>query len=83
MSHTIDGQLALDLNRLSYRTSGGATLLSDVTLHLHKGEILAVVGLNGAGKSTLIRLLAGLITPTAGTIALHGQSYASLTSGER
>jgi iron complex transport system ATP-binding protein len=83
MSHTLDGQIALDLNRLSYSTPGGATLLSDVTLHLHKGEILAVVGLNGAGKSTLIRLLAGLLHPTAGTIALHGQSYASLTSGER
>lgn len=83
MSHTLDGQLALDLNRLSYRTSDGATLLSDVTLHLHKGEVLAVVGLNGAGKSTLIRLLAGLIAPTTGTIALHGQAYASLTNGER
>jgi len=83
MSHAVDGQIALDLNHLSYRTSGGATLLSDVTLHLHKGEILAIVGLNGAGKSTLVRLLAGLITPTTGTITLHGQPYTSLTSGER
>ena len=83
MSHTTDGEIALDLNRLSYRTVEGAVLLSEITLHLHKGEILAVVGLNGAGKSTLIRLLAGLIAPTTGTVALHGQAYASLTSAER
>ena len=83
MSHTRDGAIALDLNSLSFRTSSGATLLSEVTLHLHPGEVLAVVGLNGAGKSTLIRLLAGLIAPTAGTIALHGRLYGSLSSGER
>ena len=44
---------------------------------------MAVIGLNGAGKSTLIRLLASLITPTAGAISLHGRLYTSLTSGER
>ena len=63
----------LDLKGLGFRTPGGAELLTDVTLHLHPGEILAVVGLNRAGKTTLIRLLAGLITPTSGTITLHGQ----------
>ncbi|MEM9140068.1 MAG: ABC transporter ATP-binding protein [Pseudomonadota bacterium] len=83
MSHERDGEVALDLNGLGYRAPGGAALLADVTLHLHPGEILAVVGLNGAGKTTLIRLLAGLLTPTSGAIALHGRSYASLSAVER
>jgi len=83
MSHKLDGELALDLNGVGFRTPGGAELLSDVTLHLHRGEILSVVGLNGAGKTTLIRLLAGLITPTSGSIILHRRSYAQLSSIER
>ena len=83
MSHKLDGELALDLKGLGFRTPGGAELLTDVTLHLHPGEILAVVGLNGAGKTTLIRLLAGLITPTSGTITLRGRSYAALSSLDR
>lgn len=83
MSHKQDGEVALDLNGLGYCTPDGTDLLNDVTLHLHPGEILAVVGLNGAGKTTMIRLLAGLITPTSGSIALHGIPYTSLSAVER
>lgn len=82
MSHKLEGEIALDLNGLGHCAPGGAELLRDVTLHLHPGEILAVVGLNGAGKTTLIRLLAGLITPTSGTIALRGRPYDTLSSAE-
>ena len=83
MSHRLDGEIALDLDGLSYRAPNGAVLLDAVTLHLLPGEILAVVGLNGAGKSTLLRLLAGLMAPSAGTIELEGRSHATLSSAER
>lgn len=83
MGHKLDGEIALDLNGLGFRAPGGAELLCDVTLHLNPGEILAVVGLNGAGKTTLIRLLAGLITPTSGTISLGGRPYDTLSNAER
>ncbi len=83
MGHRLDGEIALDLNGLGYRAPGGTELLSDVTLHLNPGEILAVVGLNGAGKTTLIRLLAGLIRPTSGTISLSGQPYDTFSNAER
>lgn len=83
MGHRLDGEIALDLNGLGYRAPGGAELLRDVTLHLNPGEILAVVGLNGSGKTTLIRLLAGLIRPTSGTISLGGWPYDTLSSAER
>lgn len=48
------------------------TALEGVNLTLHKGDIYGLVGENGAGKTTLIKLLAGLITPTSGSIQLLG-----------
>lgn len=46
--------------------------LDDVSLTLHPGRIHALVGENGAGKSTVVRILAGLLTPTAGELSIDG-----------
>jgi ribose transport system ATP-binding protein len=51
----------------------GVRALSNVSLTLGRGEVLAIVGENGAGKSTLMRILAGVTRPTAGTILIDGQ----------
>ena len=48
--------------------------LSDVTLSLRAGEIVALLGSNGAGKSTLIRCISGLLRPRAGDIRWEGAS---------
>lgn len=45
----------------------------NINLHLRKGEIHALLGENGAGKSTLMNMLAGLLEPTSGEIAVNGQ----------
>jgi len=45
----------------------------DVSLHLNRGEILAVVGENGAGKSTIMKILYGLVKPTSGEIYVNGK----------
>lgn len=49
---------------------GGRPVFSDVSFSLGSGEALCVVGPNGAGKSTLLRVLAGLLRPAGGTVAL-------------
>lgn len=54
---------------------GGGTVhaLGPIDLDLHVGEFFAVVGPSGCGKSTLLELIAGLTTPTRGTVAFEGR----------
>lgn len=54
-----------------YRTAEG---VRDLTLDFPEGEIVGVLGLNGSGKSTMLKLIAGLLFPTAGTITVFGGS---------
>jgi|SRR5438270_3240556 len=46
--------------------------LSDISLDVHDGEVLGIVGRNGSGKSTLLKLIAGVYKPTAGAIEVNG-----------
>ncbi len=62
----------LEAQAVSYET-GSQRLLSDVSLELLPGEVLAIVGPNGAGKTTLLRLLAGILRPTCGAVVLDGR----------
>ncbi|MFL6162716.1 MAG: ATP-binding cassette domain-containing protein [Jatrophihabitantaceae bacterium] len=49
---------------------GRQVILSDLSLEVGQGEIVAVVGANGSGKSTLLRLIVGLIRPRSGSVRL-------------
>jgi ABC-type Mn2+/Zn2+ transport system ATPase subunit len=51
---------------------GRRPALTDVSLEVRAGSLLAVIGPNGAGKSTLLKLIAGLIRPTAGSLSVLG-----------
>ena len=57
---------------------GAAPALWDVSIELHRGELLSIVGPNGAGKSTLINALAGLLRARSGTIELDGRDITRL-----
>lgn len=51
---------------------GERKVLHDVSLHLDKGEILAIMGSSGGGKTTLLKCISGLLKPTAGTVTVDG-----------
>lgn len=50
----------------------------DATLDIQSGEIVALIGLNGAGKTTLMRLLLGMLRPSAGHVTINGQDIAHM-----
>jgi putative ABC transport system ATP-binding protein len=58
-------------------------ILRDIDLEVTRGEALAVLGASGSGKSTLLAILAGLDTPTAGTVELEGTDLFSLDEDAR
>jgi putative ABC transport system ATP-binding protein len=58
-------------------------ILRDIDLEVTPGEALAIVGASGSGKSTLLALLAGLDTPTAGSVHLDGQDLFALDEDQR
>lgn len=62
---------------------GGRTVLRDVSLDVRPGEVVAVVGPNGAGKSSLLRVFAGLLQPSRGTVAFSGRTLADIAAAER
>lgn len=56
-----------------YKTEGGdVKALDDISFHLNKGELLAVMGTSGSGKSTLLNVLGAMDQPTSGEIRLNG-----------
>ena len=59
------------------------TVLRGVSLQVHRGETLAVVGASGSGKSTLLHLLGGLDAPTSGRVELMGRDLATMDAAEQ
>jgi len=73
---------ALDL--LGVRKSFGATqVLHGIDLTVAEGEMIVIVGASGCGKSTLLRIVAGLETPTAGTVRIGGRDVTGLEPADR
>jgi putative ABC transport system ATP-binding protein len=73
--------LAIETDQLS-RAIAGRVLVSNISVQVQPGEVLAVVGPSGAGKSSFLRLLNRLDEPTGGTVRLKGQDYRDMAPRE-
>jgi ABC-2 type transport system ATP-binding protein len=62
---------AIELSGLTKRFTS-TTVVDDLSLHVLAGQVFGLLGPNGAGKTTTIKMMAGLVTPTAGTARLGG-----------
>lgn len=87
-AHTGREMLVLDTVSLSYHSRGGSFddgahhVLKQVSLQVYEGETLGIVGRNGVGKSTTLRLMAGILAPSSGSVWQRpGKSSALLTIG--
>jgi iron complex transport system ATP-binding protein len=74
--------MMLSLHEVTYRV-GASTLVRDVSIDVRPGELVGVVGPNGAGKSTALRLLAGELHPTKGSVGIDGEALDRMPVRER
>jgi ABC-type branched-subunit amino acid transport system ATPase component/ABC-type branched-subunit amino acid transport system permease subunit len=61
---------------------GKSRILTDITLSVREGEIVALLGRNGAGKSTLLKTLIGIVPPARGAVELSGENVAGLPAAQ-
>lgn len=62
----------IDIQNVSYSYEGTAAL-KDITLHISKGEAIALLGANGSGKSTMLKLINGIISPDSGIYKFNNE----------
>ena len=66
-------QVILEINHLK-KSFGANQVLKDISLTVHKGEVISIIGSSGSGKSTFLRSIKLLEEPTGGEILFHGQN---------
>ena len=73
----------IQLEHVSFSYTDQGPTVQDVSFHAGKGEFIAILGANGAGKTTTVRLIDGLIRPTAGKVLIHGADTSVSPVSER
>lgn len=86
MSQSVSSQPVIEVNHLSKvvtDSTGTLEILRDIHFSLQPQETAAIVGASGSGKSTLLSMLAGLDTPSQGTVRVQGQDIFALDEDAR
>ncbi|MGH9269799.1 MAG: ATP-binding cassette domain-containing protein, partial [Ilumatobacteraceae bacterium] len=73
----------LDIRDVTVSFDGGRPVLERTFLHVGDGEVVALLGASGSGKSTLLRVIAGLVTPDRGQVALDGRDVTAVPTHRR
>ena len=74
--HVGEGQTQIVIDKLSkvYKTDESETVaIEDFSLDIKKGELISIIGPSGCGKTTILRMIAGLLQPTSGSITIEGR----------
>ncbi len=74
--------VVLTVSNLTFAYDGVNPVWSDITLEVHAGEVLSVLGPNGTGKSTLLRCMAGLHVPSNGQVTIEGNKIEKMSRKE-
>ena len=75
--------VANSLTRKYHSGASQITALDALTINIQQGEKVAILGRSGSGKSTLLNLIAGLDTPTSGSLTVNGKEPAALDSADK
>ena len=77
----------IELKNISYsytaNSSESAVAVNDISLKINKGEFIGIAGHTGSGKTTIAQILAGLITPSCGTISVDGEEFSDYKAAAR
>ena len=66
----------IEFREVSYRFSGGQSLLNGLNLEVQRGETLVLLGRSGSGKTTTLKLINALVSPTSGEVRVEGRTTA-------
>jgi len=75
--------MAITLENVSKRYGGAASVVDQISLDVHTGELFVLLGASGSGKSTILRMISGLLPPDEGTIRLDGRDVTLLPPQQR
>ena len=82
-SPTVHDQPLLAIEHLTFGYDPAKPIINDITVTLHQGEMISLVGQNGTGKSTLSNLITGFLMPQSGKMRFNGHSLADQSVKER
>lgn len=71
-----------NVNKVFGKGKNQVHALTDIDFHVNPGELVAVIGPSGSGKSTFLKVIAGLLEPTSGSVMIDNQDLKDVTSKE-
>ncbi len=80
---TVTDQISLDVHGLTVLDADSRRVVDDVSLRIHRGEIVGIAGVEGNGQHELVSAIIGTIEPAAGTVSLNGNDLAHRSVRER
>ena len=69
---SVNGEVLFQIDNLC-KAFGENLVLDHISTEIHKGEVVVIVGPSGSGKSTILKIITGVLSPTAGDVTVNGE----------